>query len=119
MARHRRSHPPRHRVLRTGAGDQLANGLREASLAGHDLVLLLRQDGRPLSLAPYDSEAVVRAVATSTTPVLTGLGSPDEPAAAEEVCHQAYSTASEATDSVVRPHQNRGRPGLWWPAGRG
>jgi exonuclease VII large subunit len=84
------------------AGDQLANGLREAALGGHDIVLLLRQDGRPLSLAPYDSEAVVRAVATSTTPILTGLGSPDEPAAAEEVCHQAYSTAEEATLSVVR-----------------
>ncbi len=89
-------------VRGAAAGDQLANGLREAGLAGHDLVLLLREDGRPLSLAPYDSEAVVRAVATSTTPVLTGLGSPDEPAAAEEVSHQAYATADEATTSVVR-----------------
>jgi exonuclease VII large subunit len=86
----------------SAAGDQLANGLREAALAGHDLILLLRQDGRPLSLAPYDSEAVVRAVATSTTPILTGLGSPEEPAAAEEVSHQAYPTAEEATRSVVR-----------------
>jgi exonuclease VII large subunit len=84
------------------AGDQLANGLREAALAGHDLILLLRQDGRPLSLAPYDSEAVVRAVASSPTPILSGLGSPDEPAAAEEVCHQAYPTAEEATRSVIR-----------------
>ena len=72
------------------------------ALAGHDLVLLLRQDGRPLSLAPFDSEAVVRAVATSTTPVLSGLGSPEEPAAVEEVAHQAYPTAYEATVSVVR-----------------
>jgi exonuclease VII large subunit len=84
------------------AGDQLANGLREAALAGHDLILLLRQDGRPLSLAPYDSEAVVRAVASSPTPILTGLGSPEEPAAAEEVCHQAYPTAEDATRSVIR-----------------
>ena len=61
-------------IAGSAAGDQLANGLREAALAGHDLVLLLRQDGRPLSLAPFDSEAVVRAVATSTTPVLSGLG---------------------------------------------
>jgi exodeoxyribonuclease VII large subunit len=89
-------------VAGSAAGDQLANGLREAALAGHDLLLLLRQDGRPLSLAPFDSEAVVRAVATSTTPVLSGLGSPDEPAAVEEVAHQAYPTAHEATISVVR-----------------
>ncbi len=89
-------------IAGSAAGDQLANGLREAALGGHDIVLLLRQDGRPLSLAPYDSEAVVRAVATSTTPVLTGLGSPDEPAAAEEISHQAYPTADEATVSVVR-----------------
>jgi exonuclease VII large subunit len=84
------------------AGDQLANGLREAALAGHDLILLLRQDGRPLSLAPYDSEAVVRAVSSSPTPILTGLGSPEEPAAADEVSHQAYATAEEATRSVIR-----------------
>ncbi|HEX4016014.1 MAG TPA: exodeoxyribonuclease VII large subunit [Frankiaceae bacterium] len=89
-------------IAGSAAGDQLANGLREAALAGHDLVLLLRQDGRPLSLAPFDSEAVVRAVATSTTPVLSGLGSPEEPAAVEEVSHQAYSTAQEATASVIR-----------------
>jgi hypothetical protein len=89
-------------VAGSAAGDQLANGLREATLGGHDIVLLLRQDGRPLSLAPYDSEAVVRAVATSTTPVLSGLGSPEEPAAAEEVAHQAYASAEEATLSVVR-----------------
>jgi hypothetical protein len=89
-------------VAGSAAGDQLANGLREAALAGHDLVLLLRQDGRPLSLAPYDSEAVVRAIASSATPILTGLGSPEEPAAAEEVAHQSYPTADEATASVVR-----------------
>jgi exonuclease VII large subunit len=89
-------------VTGSAAGDQLANGLREAALAGHDIVLLLRQDGRPLSLAPYDSEAVVRAVATSTTPVLTGLGAPEEPAAVEEVSHQAYASARDATVSVVR-----------------
>ncbi len=86
----------------SAAGDQLANGLREAALAGHDVVLLLRQDGRPLSLAPFDSEAVVRAVAASATPVFSGLGSPDEAAAVEEVAHQAYPTAQEATVSVVR-----------------
>lgn len=89
-------------VAGSAAGDQLANGLREAALAGHDLILLLRQDGRPLSLAPFDSEAVVRAVATSTTPVLSGLGSPEEPAAVEEVSHQAYPSAHEATVSVIR-----------------
>jgi hypothetical protein len=89
-------------IAGSAAGDQLANGLREAALAGHDLVLLLRQDGRPLSLAPFDSEAVVRAVATSTTPVLSGLGSPEEPAAVEEVSHQAYPSAHEATVSVIR-----------------
>ncbi len=89
-------------IAGSAAGDQLANGLREAALAGHDLVLLLRQDGRPLSLAPFDSEAVVRAVAGCATPVLSGLGSPEEPAAVEEVSHQAYPTAYEATVSVIR-----------------
>ena len=93
-----------YRVRETGqrTGDGLANALREAGLGGHDVVLLVRQYGRPLALAPYDAESVIRAVAISPVPVLTGLGAPDAPPAVESVAHQAYPTASEAASAILR-----------------
>jgi exonuclease VII large subunit len=94
-------------VRETGvrAADGLANAIREAGLGGHDVVLLARDYGRPLALAPYDSEAVIRAVATAPIPVLTGLGAPEAPAAVESVAHQAYPTAPEAAEALLRKLQ--------------
>jgi hypothetical protein len=96
-----------YRVRETGqrTADGLANALREAGVAGHDVVLLIRSYGRPLALAPYDAESVIRAVAVAPVPVITGLGAPDGPAAVESVAHQAYPTASEAADAIVRKLQ--------------
>lgn len=89
--------------VRTAGG--IAHALREASQARHDVVLLVRAYGRPLALAPYDDEAVIRAVATAPVPILTGLGAPEVPAAVESVAHQAHPTAAEASDSLIRKLQ--------------
>lgn len=82
--------------------DGLANAIREAGLGGHDVVLLVREYGRPLALAPYDAENVIRAVAVSPAALVTGLGAPGAPAAVESVAHQAHPTAHEAAEAVVR-----------------
>ncbi len=93
-----------YRVRETGVrtADGLANALREAAHGGHDVVLLVREYGRPLALAPYDAEVVIRAVATAPVPILTGLGAPDAPAAVESVSHQSFPTASEAAEALLR-----------------
>ncbi len=94
-------------VRETGvrAAGGIANALRQASQARHDVVLLVRAYGRPLALAPYDDEAVIRAVATAPVPILSGLGAPEVPAAVESVAHQAYPTAAEAADALIRKLQ--------------
>jgi exonuclease VII large subunit len=91
-------------VRETGARivDGLANALREAGLGGHDVVLLIREFGRPLALAPYDAEGVIRAVAISPVPILTGLGAPEAPAAVESVAHMAFPTGAEAAEALLR-----------------
>jgi hypothetical protein len=96
-------YPVRETGVRTAGG--IAHALREASQARHDVVLLVRAYGRPLALAPYDDEAVIRAVATAPVPILTGLGAPDGPAAVESVAHQAHPTAAEAAEALVRKLQ--------------
>lgn len=96
-----------YRVQETGqrTAEGLANALRNAGRGGHDAVLLVRSYGRPLALAPYDAEVVIRAVAISPVPVISGLGAPEAPAAVESVAHQAYPTAPEAAEAILRKLQ--------------
>jgi len=81
--------------------DALAMAVRQACAAQHDVVLLVRDGGRPLALAPLDAEQVVRAVADAPVPVITGLGSGGEPTAVDEVAHQMCTTAEEAAQAVL------------------
>lgn len=81
--------------------DALATAVRQASAAQHDVVLLVRDGGRPLALAPFDAEQVVRAVADAPVPVITGLGTGGEPTAVDEVAHQMCATAEEAAQAVL------------------
>lgn len=81
--------------------DALAMAVRQACAAQHDVVLLVRDGGRPLALAPLDAEQVVRAVADAPVPVITGLGSGGEPTAVDEVAHQMCGTAEEAAQAVL------------------
>lgn len=96
-----------YRVPETGqrTADGLANAVREAGRGGHDVVLLVRSYGRPLALAPYDAETVIRAVAAAPVPIVAGLGAPEAPAAVESVAHQAYPTAREAAEGILRKLQ--------------
>jgi len=82
--------------------DALATAVRQACAGQHDVVLLVREEGRPLALAPFDAEQVVRAVADAPVPVITGLGSGEQPTAVDEVAHQMCATPAEAGDAVVR-----------------
>ena len=86
-----------HPVVLTGkdAPTVLAGAVRAASGTG-DMVLLLRQEGRPLGLATYDALDVAEAVADSPVPVVTGLGGGGVRTAADEVAWTALPTAQDA-----------------------
>ena len=83
------------------AVDQLAAAMRRAGSSRHDLVLLIRGAGRPLGLAAFDSEPVVRAIVASDVPVLTGIGDADHRTVADVVAHQAHRTAEGAVEAVL------------------
>ena len=84
-------------VVLTGkdAPDVLAQAVRTASTAG-DVLLLLRQEGRPLGLATYDALEVAEAVADSPVPVVTGLGGSGTRTAVDDVAWAALPTAPDA-----------------------
>ena len=82
------------------AGARLADAVRSAA-DGHDVVLLVRAEGRPLGLAHYDAPEVAAAVADAPVPVVTGLGGAGERTAADEVAHASLPTATAAAHWVV------------------
>lgn len=81
------------------APEAVARAVREQA-AVNDLVLVVRGDGRPLGLAVFDSEPVVRAVAAAPVPVLTGL-SAGEPTACDSVAFAALPTPDAAASWVL------------------
>jgi hypothetical protein len=83
------------------AVEQLAAAMRRAGSSRHDLVLLVRAAGRPLGLAAFDSEPVVRAISASNVPVITGIGDPDHRTVSDVVAHQAHRTADAAVEAVL------------------
>jgi exodeoxyribonuclease VII large subunit len=83
------------------AVEQLAAAMRRAATSRHDLVLLVRAAGRPLGMAAFDSEPVVRAIAASDVPVITGIGDADHRTVSDVVAHQAHRTAEAAVEAVL------------------
>jgi len=64
----------------------VAAGVREAALRS-DVVLLVRQQGRPLALGVFDVPEVAFAVAQAPVPVVSALGGLGEPTATDDVAH--------------------------------
>jgi len=78
----------------------LSAAVRRAALDA-DVVLLVREPGRPLGLAVYDAVVVARAVAAAPVPVLTGLGGGQVRTTCDVVAFAALPTAEEAVQWVI------------------
>jgi exonuclease VII large subunit len=65
------------------------------------VVLLVRDTGRPLSLAVFDATEVAYAVAQSPVPVVAGLGGAGETTVTDDVAHVALPTGQAAADWVL------------------
>lgn len=87
-------------LTRTDAGSRLAQALRSAAQRS-DVVLLVRDEGRPLGLAAYDDLDAAQAVADAPVPVLAGLGGAGTRTACDEVAYASFSTASAAVREVL------------------
>ncbi|MDP9498036.1 MAG: hypothetical protein M3P46_10360, partial [Actinomycetota bacterium] len=79
---------------------QVAARVREAALLS-DVVLLVRDEGRPLALGVFDSDPVVRAVGDAPVPVLTALGGGEIATVADEVAFLALPTGEAAGDWLL------------------
>ena len=68
---------------------------------GVDLILVVRGGGARTDLAPFDTELMARAIATSPVPVFTGIGHEIDRSIADEVAHTAHKTPTAAAAAVV------------------
>ena len=83
-----------------GAAAQLAGALREAALRS-DVVLLGREQGRPLGLGLFDAPEVAQAVADAQVPVLSALGGGGETTVCDEVAFASLPSADDAARWVL------------------
>ena len=66
-----------------------------------DVIALVRGGGARTELAPFDSAAVARAVATRAVPVLTGIGHEVDRSVADVVAHTACNTPTACATALV------------------
>jgi exodeoxyribonuclease VII large subunit len=89
------------RVQGPGAWRRIAYTLRQ--LAGEDLdvIVLARGGGARSDLAPFDAEAVARAITEMPMPVLTGIGHETDRTVADDVAHTCAKTPTAAAGMLV------------------
>jgi exodeoxyribonuclease VII large subunit len=70
-------------------------------MADLDVIVLARGGGARSDLAPFDAEAVARAITEMPVPVLTGIGHENDRTVADEVAHTCAKTPTAAAAMLV------------------
>jgi exodeoxyribonuclease VII large subunit len=103
------------RVQGDGAAAEIAAAVRSLARRQVDVTLVVRGGGSRSDLAPFDTEVVARAIASSSVPVLTGLGHEIDRSVADEVAHTASKTPTACAAFVVeRVRDTVGRAESAW-----
>lgn len=83
------------------ASQEIARGIKAAERSDYDLIVLLRGGGSATELSPYESEAVVTAVAESALPVWCGIGHSSDRPLVNEVANQAFDVPLAVGAAIV------------------
>ncbi len=84
------------------APPQIARAITALQRERLDVIVLVRGGGSKVDLATFDTEPVVRAVATSNLPVITGIGHTGDRSLADEVAFRSYITPTECGQELSR-----------------
>jgi exodeoxyribonuclease VII large subunit len=89
-------------VQGAAAASSIVDGLSALDSRGLDVLLLVRGGGSREDLAAFDSEEIVRAIASCCTPVVTGIGHEIDTSLADLAADVRAPTPSAAAEIVVR-----------------
>jgi exodeoxyribonuclease VII large subunit len=84
-----------------GAPAQIATAIAALDEHGVDLICVVRGGGSKGDLACFDDERVARAIASSSTPVFTGIGHTGDESVADLVAHTRAITPTKLGEEVV------------------
>jgi len=79
----------------------VASALAAAASLPVDCAVLVRGGGSKSDLAAFDSRSIALALASSTVPVLTGLGHEIDLSVADRVAHQSFKTPTKVAEFLV------------------
>jgi exodeoxyribonuclease VII large subunit len=96
------------RVQGTGADVEIAQALDIAARAAADVIVLARGGGSYEDLFAFNREPVVRAIARSLTPVITGIGHTADHHLADDVADFVCETPSNAAQFIASLWQQGG-----------
>jgi len=83
------------------APEQIVSALQQLDNGDIDIICVVRGGGSKGDLACFDDERVARAIATSSTPVFTGIGHTGDEAIADIVAHTHAITPTKLGETVV------------------
>jgi len=84
------------------AAATVAAGISRLQGADRDIIVVVRGGGSKADLATFDAERMARAVATSATPVWTGIGHTGDQSVADEVANRSFITPTECGQELAR-----------------
>jgi exodeoxyribonuclease VII large subunit len=95
-------------VQGAGAPSSIARAVTALSRSDCDIIAVVRGGGARADMAAFENEAVVRAIATASKPVFTGIGHTGDETLADIVAARACITPTECGQQIVEATR------LWW-----